>query len=216
MSQNEPSFGDLPEELAALPANDPKVKAYFVKLAQQALTTQGQQYEARLADAVKPVTQPAPTPKPTNADFWADPNAAVTRVAPTREEFASMNTLMQRTAIQNARMITQQKFVKDWSKFERKVLAIMSACAPEVQADSSNWDTAYYAVKGQETDSLVDEAVRTTQARMNSETSTPPDIPPPAPVALTGDQKAIINMLGITEDSYRKNQGRVTQWAPKQ
>lgn len=216
-TENDLSFGSLPDDLKDLPASDPKVQAFFRTQATAHLATQRDQYEARLADATRPpAVPPKELQRPTNADWFQDPNAAVTRVAPTREEFAGFTAQMQRVAISNAEMTTKQKFAKDWSRFEKKVKTIMSACDPSVQADPANWDTAYYAAKGTEADQMVAEAETRTKTVMSGEGSTPP-APPEAPKApLTAEQKTIIQQLGLTEDKYRQNAGRVTQWAPRQ
>lgn len=205
---DEPSFGDLPEDLAALPASDPKVKKFFADQAKGHLQTQSDQYEARLADVQKPpATQPAT--KPSNADWFQDPNAAVQRIAPTREEFNNMTAMMQRTAIQNAQMRAERNFQKDWKKFEPKVMKIINALDPAAQADPYNWDTAYYAVKGMETDRIVEEEVNRRTTQQSAETDTARDVPPPPKQPMTAEQKAILTGLGITEEKYRDGQAKV-------
>lgn len=220
MSTREPSFGnDLPAELKDKPASDQAVQDFYQRKAVTALEQQRVGYEAKLADATRPIAQtpakqPEPARKPSAADWFQDPNSSVSKVAPTREEFASLTAQMQQTSITNAEIKTKSKFA-DWSKFEQESMKIINALDPAAKADPQNWEFVYYAVKGAQTDRIVQEEVGKIRTQMSAESTSAPNIPEPPKVALSADQKTIIAQLGLTEDKYRKSEGRVTEWAPR-
>jgi hypothetical protein len=160
------------------------------------------------APQVPPAVKAAPSP----SDFWNDPNSAVRAVAVSREEFNAAALGIQSNMIEVACMLTKNKFA-DFDKWESKVRNVLNNVAPHLKADPGQWETAYYYVKGQETDSLVNAAT----ARAVQATSEPPSMIPVTPLIpdkLTPEESYVAKGLGLTEDQYRtgKQQSATNEW----
>jgi hypothetical protein len=213
MSRVEPSFGEMPSELTSLPANDPKVQAWFRQQAADNLTHQRDSYERRVAEASKRVDPPKPaeTKKPTSS---------VQRIAPTREEFQRFTESMQSSAIAGARLAIKSEF-KDFDRFASTIDTGMRALDPLLQSDPNNWRSMYYAIKGANADKLVEEALNSERTKSSAERATAAESPkPPDPTPNYGDYSEaeaneMMSKLGVSKESYKANIGKVKAWAPK-
>jgi hypothetical protein len=166
-----------------------------------------QQYVNKIEDlaARTPVTTPVEPVRqntdPTPSEVWSDPIKAIKQVGVTREEFNAAAGQVQANMIEMAAIIVGKR-IPDFAKWEAKVRNIMANVAPHLKADPQQWETAYYYVKGQETDKLVNEAAANA-VRVASEVPSMTPTMPVIPEKLTFEENYVAKGLGLSDEQYK-------------
>lgn len=163
-----------------------------------------------------PNNPPPPPDRPSNSEFWNDPNKALdARMAKalTRDEFEATAASIRPSLIYIAKKMVMDKY-PDFHRVEAKVNEIMSKIPLFQHTDPAMWETVFIQARGFEHDRLAaeDRAAPPTAERVGPG-GTPPQpnadlykVTAPGVVDKSGQPKSagrVADMLGITHDQYR-------------
>lgn len=160
-----------------------------------------------------PVAPPPPKVTITKEEWWNDPQKAAEKLLSdrgvTKETFDRLAGSAQATIIAMAEKLASDGKA-DWPRFASQIKAVMSRMDAPSQTDPEQWNTAYFAIRGQNTDALIREAKEETRKVLTEPVNAPPDTPA-APRDLNPLEEKVISGLDISADMYRQGEKRMNE-----
>lgn len=200
-NNNVPQFdySDLPPELNG--KSGAEIAAYFAD--------RERRMQAKI-DQVTPPANPPPANNPSGPspqDWWTNPGESARKVAAdeANKVVANATAGVAPGLIEVARFGIAQKYPNDFAQFEPDIKQIMNTLSPQMQMDPTQWETAYFYVKGKKADKLVADAKATATAGVTTIAGEPPSggrQAPPVPETASPEQHYVATHLGLTDKSY--------------
>src|SRR5262249_22044097 len=139
----------------------------------------------------QPPPKPETPPAEDKIDVFGDADGSIRRVVDRRvkEEIERVANTATPALVNSCRIGMRDRY-PDYARFSKEVEKRMSTMTPDAQMNPDYWEYTYKIVKGEQVETIVQEAREDERKKQNPvERPTPPGTPPPAPRQLTDEEK---------------------------